>query len=222
MYILTDGKNYVMDDPFHPGRIMYTTSPIKAKKFSYKQARALLNTNRKKLAWLKDYNMVDDSSGEEATKQEIKTKSNKNAFVGKNEIDFDVEILDQITEEVNNLLGVAGWSMNQLTTYQNLLVRGLSKYDSAISDIEHALEEYNKKKGKKPQAHKIAKLGYLLSDVRITHSRIKQCQQYIQVMQNAITHNYTLEKIKLELSKAAYKDYQGRTEYYDIALEILG
>ena len=222
MYILTDGKNYVMDDPFHPGRIMYTTSPVKAKKFTYKQARALLNTNRKKLAWLKDYNMVDDS-GTEATRHEVKTLSNKGVFIGKNDIDFDVAILDQITEEANNLLGIAGWNMSQLTTYQNLLNNGLSEYDSAISDIEHALEEYNKKKeGKKPQAHKIAKLGYLLSDVRITHSRIKQCQKYIQVMQNAITYNYTLEKIKLELSKAAYKDYQGRTKYYNIALEILG
>lgn len=222
MYILTDGKNYVMDDPFHPGRIMYTTSPVKAKKFTYKQARTLLNTNRKKLAWLKDYNMVDDS-GTEATKHEVKTLSNKGVFIGKNDIDFDVAILDQITEEANNLLGIAGWNMNQLTTYQNLLTAGLSKFDSAISDIEHVLEQYDKKTGgKKPQAHKIAKLGYLLTDVRITHRRIKQCQDYIQVMQDAITYHYTLEKVKLELSKATHQDYQGRTEYYNIALEILG
>ena len=63
-----------MDDPFHPGRIMYTTSPVKAKKFTYKQARTLLNTNRKKLSWLQNYNMVDDSSGEVVTKQEVKQK----------------------------------------------------------------------------------------------------------------------------------------------------
>lgn len=28
LYILTDGKNYVMDDPIHPGRVMYSTSPV--------------------------------------------------------------------------------------------------------------------------------------------------------------------------------------------------
>lgn len=222
MYILTDGKNYVMDDPFHPGRIMYTTSPVKAKKFTYKQARTLLNTNRKKLSWLQNYNMVDDSSGEVATKQEVKTKSNKGVFIGKNDIDFDLSILDQITEEASNLLGIAGWNMNQLITYQNLLTSGLSKFDSAISDIEHVLDEYEKKhNGKKPQAHKIAKLGYLLTEVRTNHRRIKQCQDYVQVMQDAITYHYTLEKIKLELSKATHKDYQGRTEYYKMALEIL-
>lgn len=222
MYILTDGKNYVMDDPIHPGRVMYSTSPVNAKKFTFKQARALLNNKSKKLSWIRNFNMVDDSSGEVTTKREVKNPSNKNVFIGKNDIDFDVSILDRITEEANNLLGIAGWSMDQLNTYQNLLSAALSKYDSAISDIEHVLEEYNKKHdGKKPQAHKIAKLGYLLTDVRIIHRRIKQCQCYIQVMQNAITYHYTLEKIKLELSKAVHKDYQGRTEYYNIAMEIL-
>ena len=222
LYILTDGKNYVIDDPIHPGRVMYSTSPVNAKKFTFKQARALLNNKSKKLSWIRSFNMVDDSSGEEVQEQEVKSKSNKGVFVGKNDIDFDISILDQITREANSLLGIAGWSMNQLNTYQNLLAAGLSKYDSAISDIVHVLEEYNEKHdGKKPQAHKIAKLGYMLTDVRIIHSRIKQCQCYIQVMQNAITYHYTLEKIKLELSKAVHKDYQGRTEYYDLALEIL-
>lgn len=174
MYILTDGKNYVIDDPIHPGRVMYSTSPVNAKKFTFKQARALLNNKSKKLSWIRSFNMVDDSSGEEVQEQEVKSKSNKGVFVGKNDIDFDISILDQITREANSLLGIAGWSMNQLNTYQNLLAAGLSKYDSAISDIVHVLEEYNEKHdGKKPQAHKIAKLGYMLTDVRIIHSRIK-------------------------------------------------
>lgn len=46
---MTDGKNYVMDDPIHPGRVMYSTSPVNAKKFTFKQARALLNNKSKKL-----------------------------------------------------------------------------------------------------------------------------------------------------------------------------
>lgn len=44
---------------------------------------------------------------------------------------------------------------------------------------------------------------------------------YIQVFENAITHNYTIEKLKLELTKAKHTEYQGRTEYYQIALDIL-
>lgn len=166
--------------------------------------------------------MVDDSSGEEIAKQEVRSRSNKGIFVGKNDIDFDMSILDQIMQETTNLLGIAGWNMAQLTTYQNMLSTALSKYDSAEADIEHALQTYKEESGgKKPQAHKMAKVGYLLDDVRDKHKRIKQCQCYIKVMQDAITYHYTLEKLKLELSKATYEKYQGRTEYYDLALDML-
>lgn len=55
LYILTDGKNYVMDDPIHPGRVMYSTSPVNAKKFTFKQARALLNNKSKKLLFQRMY-----------------------------------------------------------------------------------------------------------------------------------------------------------------------
>lgn len=106
MYILTDGKNYVMDDPIHPGRVMYSTSPVNAKKFTFKQARALLNNKSKKLSWIRSFNMVDDSSGEKIAEQEVRSRSNKGVFVGKNDIDFDVSILDQIMQETNNLLGI--------------------------------------------------------------------------------------------------------------------
>lgn len=192
LYILTDGKNYVMDDPIHPGRVMYSTSPVNAKKFTFKQARALLNNKSKKLSWIRSFNMVDDSSGEEIAEQEIRSRSNKGVFVGKNDIDFDVSILDQIMQETNNLLGIAGWNMAQLTTYQNMLSTALSKYDSAEADIEHALQTYKEESGgKKPQAHKMAKVGYLLDDVRDKHKRIKQCQCYIKV----ISRNYLLVSV---------------------------
>ena len=178
MYILTDGKNYVMDDPIHPGRVMYSTSPVNAKKFTFKQARSLLNNKSKKLSWIRSFNMVDDSSGEKIAEQEVRSRSNKGVFVGKNDIDFDVSILDQIMQETNNLLGIAGWNMAQLTTYQNMLSTALSKYDSAEADIEHALQTYKEESGgKKPQAHKMAKVGYLLDDVRDKHKR-KEAHNY--------------------------------------------
>ena len=40
-------------------------------------------------------------------------------------------------------------------------------------------------------------------------------------MENAITYNYTIEKIKLELTKARNEEYKGRTEYYQMALDLL-
>ena len=40
-------------------------------------------------------------------------------------------------------------------------------------------------------------------------------------MKDAITYNYALEKLKLELTKAKHRDYKGRTEYYQLALDML-
>ena len=67
----------------------------------------------------------------------------------------------------------------------------------------------------------MSQLGYLLDEIRDKHKNIKQCQNYVRVMEDAITYRYTLEKIKLELVKAKHTDYQGRTEYYQKALDIL-
>ena len=38
-FILTDGKNYVMENPMRPGDYLSTTSPVQAKEFTFKQAR---------------------------------------------------------------------------------------------------------------------------------------------------------------------------------------
>lgn len=142
MYILTDGKNYVMDDPIHPGRVMYSTSPVNAKKFTFKQARALLNNKSKKLSWIRSFNMVDDSSGEKIAEQEVRSRSNKGVFVGKNDIDFDISILDQIMQETNNLLGIAGWNMAQLTTYQNMLSTAWDTFNKINESIKDSDKKY--------------------------------------------------------------------------------
>lgn len=99
---------------------------------------------------------------------------------------------------------------------------GLSKYDSAESDIKHALQKYREdNNGKKPQAHKIAKIGYLLEDIRDKRKNVKQCIAYIKVMEDAVTYGYTIEKLKKEIDSAKFAEYKARTEYYQIALDIL-
>ena len=167
--------------------------------------------------------MVNQETGEKCMNNTRNYKGNGGVYVGENDIDFDDNIIDQIYKEASSLMGMAGWSLMQLETYEKQLNSGLSKYDSAESDIKHALEKYKEKnKGKKPQAHKMSKLGYLLDEIRDKRKHIKQCMRYVDVMKNAIEYKYTLEKIKLELAKAKCKDYQGRTEYYQMALDILG
>lgn len=221
MFILTDGKNYVMENPMKLGEYLQTTSPVQAKEFTYKQARTLLNNRNKKMSWIKAFYMVDTET-KEVSKNSAGYKGNGGIYIGENDIQFDDSLIDKIYKETKSIIGLAGWSMMQLKTYEEELLVGLSKYDSAESDIEHALQKYKEdNNGKKPQAHKMAKIGYLLDEIRDKHKHIKQCLDYVRVMENAITYNYTIEKIKLELTKAKHSEYKGRTEYYQMALDLL-
>lgn len=221
MFILTDGKNYVMENPMQIGQYISTTSPIQAKEFTYKQARSLLQNKKKSLSWIKQFRMVNQETGQ-AYDLSSNYKGNAGCYIGDNDVEFDDSIITLIYKEAKSIIGLAGWSMNQLKIYEEMLTIGLSKYDSAEADINHALQKYKEdNNGKKPQAHKMAKIAYLLDDIRDKHKNIKQCLRYIQVMENAITYNYTIEKIKLELTKARNEDYKGRTEYYQMALDLL-
>lgn len=210
-----------MENPMQNGGYLSTTSPIQAKEFTYKQARALLQNKKKAWSWMKTFHMVNKETGEKGITSS-NYKGNGGVYIGENDFDFDDNIIDYIYKETKSIIGLAGWSATQLKTYRRALENGLSKYDSAESDIEHALQKYKEdNNGKKPQAHKMAKVGYLLDEIRDKHKNIKQCIDYVKVMEDAITYGYTIEKLKLELTKAKHTEYQGRTEYYKMALEML-
>lgn len=221
MFILTDGKNYVMENPLKQGEYLQTTSPVQAKKFTFKQAKTILNNRAKKMSWIKNFYMMNQETGE-IDKRGKYRKGNGGAYLNDNDVDFDETIIDTIYSEARSLMGLAGWSITQLKTYEEELYLGLSKYDSAESDVEHALQKYKEdNNGKKPQAHKMAKVGYLLDEIRDKHKHIKQCLDYVKVMEDAITYSYTIEKLKLELTKAKHTEYKGRTEFYQMALDLL-
>lgn len=221
MFILTDGKNYVMENPMKQGTYISTTSPVQAKEFSWKQARSLLQNKKKSMSWIRSYNAVNQDTG--IIDKDLKyCKGNGGMYIGNSNVEFNESILEKIYLEAESIVGLAGWSMTQLKTYEEELINGLSRYDSAESDIVHALQKYKEDNlGKKAQAHKMAKVGYLLDEVRDKHKHIKQCLDYIKVLEDAITYSYTIEKIKLELTKAKHREYKGRTEYYQKALELL-
>lgn len=221
MFILTNGKNYVMENPMKPGTYISTTSPVYAKEFTWKQAKSLLQNKNKSMSWIRSYNAVNQDTG--IIDKDLKyCKGNGGVYLGEHDIKFDEFIITTIYTEIDSVVGLAGWSMTQLKTYEEELFNGLSKYDSAESDIVHALQKYKEDNaGKKAQAHKMAKVGYLLDEVRDKHKHIKQCLDYIKVLEDAITYKYTIEKIKLELTKAKHTEYKGRTEYYQKALELL-
>lgn len=221
MFILTDGKNYVMENPIKIGEYISTTSSSMAKEFTYKQARSLVQNSRKKYAWIKKYRLIDVSTGNESNKS-LYYKGNANLYIDDN-FEFDYSILNKIEMESQALLGLAGWDEAQLFTYKDMLNKQLSKCDCAESDIKHALEKYKDEHGgKKPQAHKAAKITYMLDDIRDLHKRTKQCLKFVQVMLDAVTQHWSIEKIKIELEKSKYTEYKGRTEYWELANDILG
>ena len=218
MFVLTNGKDYIMENPMRVGEYIKTTSLVQATRFNYKQARGFVQKYKKRYNWLKGFYLVDAETGEKSEKP-LAYKGNEGLYL---DSDFDDSILDKIINESHSIIGLAGWDIQQLHTYKNLLNTQLSICDSGESDVKHALEKYKEvHNGRKPQAHKVAKLGYLLDELRDRHKRIKLCIRYIQIMEDAITYKYTINKIKYELSKAQNCEYKGRTQYWAIAKEIL-
>lgn len=103
MFILTDGKNYIMENPVKQGVYISTSSPIMAKEFSYKQARTLLNNRSKKMKWIDSYYMVDKETGK-VSETSSSYKGNAGVYIGENNIEFDYSIISKIYEESKYLL----------------------------------------------------------------------------------------------------------------------
>ena len=213
MFILTDGKNYVMENPMKQGVYLQTTSPIQAKEFTFKQARTLLNSKSKKMSWVKSFCMVDKETGELET--DIPKYSNEGIFCGSKDFEFDESIVETIKHEVDSIIGLAAWDINQLNTYVAILNQGVQFYDNAIQDIKHARLD------KRPPAHIRTKIDGIMNDLEEKRRDVKQTRNYINILIKAIKEQWSIGKIKAELSKAKYVPYKGRTKYYEMVEKLL-
>lgn len=213
MFILTDGKNYVMENPMKQGVYLQTTSPIQAKEFTFKQARTLLNSKSKKMSWVKSFCMVDKETGELET--DIPKYSNEGIFCGSKDFEFDESIVETIKHEVDSIIGLAAWDINQLNTYVAMLNQGVQFYDNAIQDIKHARLD------KRPPAHIRTKIDGIMNDLEEKRRDVKQTRNYINILIKAIKEQWSIGKIKAELSKAKYVPYKGRTKYYEMVEKLL-
>ena len=212
MYILTDGKNYAMKNPLQEGKYISTTSPVDASEFTYKQARALLQNKKSALKWIRTYYIINRETG---SREELNYYSNGGIYCEEKDIEFDYSVVENIKTEVTNIIGLAAWDINQLKSFNSVLSSGLSYYDSAISDIRHA------RMGKRPPAHIRTKIDGIVNDLEEKRRDIKQTMNYVDVLMRAITQQWTIGKIKAELSAAKYVPYKGRTKYYEMAIEML-
>lgn len=214
MFILTNGKEYVMENPMKQGGYIKTTSPIQAKEFTYKQARQLTTRSKgKKTAWIKDFQVVNTETGKVET--DIPRYSNEGVFCDDKTFEFDESVLTTIKEEVNLIIGLAAWDTNQLNSYKAVLVQGQQYYDSVLSDIQHARMD------KHPPAHIMTKIDKMSNDMQEKRRDIKQTINYVDVMLDAIKFQWNIGKIKAELSKSKYVPYKGRTKYFGIVEELL-
>lgn len=213
MYILTDGKNYVMENPMKQGCYISTTSPVQAKRLTWKQARSLIRNKKKSLSWLNGYYMVNDDTGK--VEEEVPEYSNGGAFCGDRKFDFDLSVVDKIRNEVNAIVDLSAWDSHQLNAYKAMLHQGLQFYDSAISDVYHARMD------KRPPAHIRTKIDGILNNLEETRRDIKQSINYIDVLSNATQQQWTMGKIKTELKKTKYEPYKARTEYYGMIAALV-
>ena len=210
---MTDGKNYVMENPMKVGEYLSTTSPIQAKEFTYKQARSLLQNKKKPLSWIKSMHMVNTETGK--TEENIPKYSNEGVFCGDKDFEFDDSIIDTIKQEVNSILGLAAWDINQLNTYVAMLNQGVQYYDNAIQDIKHVRLD------KRPPAHIRTKIDGIMNELEEKRRDIKQARNFTEILIKAIKEQWAIGKIKAELSKAKYVPYKGRTKYYEIVEDLL-
>lgn len=223
-YIITNGKYWVIENPIRPGEYMESTKSSNAKQFTFKQAKNLLNARSKKLGWIRNgYSMV----GEDGNKPTVspKAKGNGGVFLNENDIVVDLNLLDQIEDETEKYLSLAGWDESELSNMSESLNTYLSKLDSEESDIKHALVIYaHNHNGKMPQAHKIAKVGYMFLHILIDRAHVKACMRKVTTMKNALTCSYSIGKLQHELSKSEngeYENYKPRTAKFDEAMKIL-
>lgn len=221
MFILTDGKYYVMENPMKSGDYMRADSVVMAKEFSYKQARKLVTSPTKRNSWIRGFQILNKETMKKSSSGSS-YRGNANVYVGENDVKFDKSILADIQKEAESIIDLHGWDVKQLESFMNSMSIALSKYDSIQSDIVHAMQEYREShNGKKAQAHKMAKIAYMLDDVRDKRKELKQGMRYVQTMINSINNHSGIHSLKENLKNSQNVQYRGRTEYYEKALNIL-
>lgn len=204
---LSNGIWFVARDP-KTSRYRKTLREDKATQFSEKEATDLLRSKKPQYNWLKvdGYQAIPVvSSGKSAY-----VKSKNSIYIG-----LHMEENCEIGVEVDKIKSCQLWDIHTLELKENELSEAQSYYDSALSDVLHLLEVHN------PPAHTRAKIYKILQDLRIGHTRTNKNLKYVRIMKRGIEEKWTFQKLQSEINGAEYKDYKGRTDYFNKVLELL-
>lgn len=221
MFILYDGKKYVKESN-KSGEYIGTDRMENAKRFTYQQALSCTRSKKHRRSWIRNCKIINDETDEVVNSNSAYYQGKSGIYTGEKMNFFDETVLGEITEEVDKIKKISGWDIDKLNEYEDKLKSWLSYYDSAESDIVHLLEKYELDHGgKKLPANKSAIIGYEISEIRKKHRSIKQCMRYVKVLKDSITYKTGICKVKNDLEQASYKEYKGRTDYYDRVKNII-
>ena len=221
-FYLSDGKNFAATNPIKPSEFLRVDSKEIATRFSYRQAKSLTQKSKKGNAWLRNCQIVPATV--EAKKDRISPnyKGRGDMFTGSRDVEIKEEVLTEIMEEVQNVLNLTAWDADVITKKRNYLLDIQSKCDSGLSDVDHALQKYSRDhNGKRPAAHKVAKICYMVIEIRCLRERIKECLRYLDAFQAANQNKYSLSALQYALEDVKHQEYKGRTDYYKQVIDIL-
>ena len=221
MFLLYDEKKYVKESN-KSGCYIGTDSVNNAKRFTYQQALNCTRSKKHRRSWIRNCKIINEETEEIINSENMHYQGKSGIYTGEKINFFDETILQEITDEVDKIKKISGWTIDKLNEYEDKLKGCLSYYDSAESDIVHLLEKYEfDHEGRKLPANKSAIIGYEISEIRKKHRAIKQCMRYVKVLKDSVVYKSSIDKIKYNLESVSYKEYKGRTDYYDRIKSII-
>ena len=221
MFLLYDGKKYVKESN-KSGCYIGTDCVNNAKRFTYQQALNCTRSKKHRRSWIRNCKIINEETEEIINSENMHYQGKSGIYIGEKVNFFDETILQEITDEVDKIKKISGWTIDKLNEYEDKLKGCLSYYDSAESDIVHLLEKYElDHEGRKLPANKSAIIGYEISEIRKKHRAIKQCMRYVKVLKDSVVYKSSIDKIKYDSESVSYKEYKGRTDYYDRIKSII-
>lgn len=213
MFILTDGSFYLKSGDSK--RDYLTTRNIDdAIKVTKREANNIL-AKKSKINWLGRYyyvNILDLDKEDMIENADDKAVNNNQTERG---FHFDEDIIKDISNMVQAVTNIS-FNKEKLNTYKNTLTKAEEYYTDASCDISHIMRD-------KPDvlpAIKI-KLWELGEEICYKRKNIKQALTQVGIILESINSNWNLYGLQKKLQPTTNWDtYKGRTEYYDIALNI--